>query len=62
MPIIRIELIEGRSVEQKRKMAEKITDIVSETAEVPKDVVDVIFYDIKKEDFASSGKLFIDKT
>ena len=61
MPIARIELIKGRTVDQKRLMAKKITDVVSEIAEVPPDAVDVIFYEIEREDFASSGTLFIDK-
>lgn len=60
MPIVKIELIEGRTIEQKRQMAERITDVITEVAGVSKDVVDIIFYDIKKQDFASSGKLFSD--
>jgi len=58
MPVVKIELIEGRTVKQKKLMAEKITKIISDIAKVPEDVVDIIFYDIKKENFANSGKLF----
>ena len=36
MPVVTIELIEGRTVDQKGKMARKITDVIKEVTGIPK--------------------------
>ena len=43
MPIVTIELIEGRTVDQKREMAKKITDVIKEVAKVKEESVEIIF-------------------
>jgi len=60
MPIVTIELIEGRSVEQKREMAKKITETITEITKIPKDAVEIIFKDMKKENYSKGGLLAID--
>ena len=60
MPIVTIDLLEGRSLEQKREMAKRITDIISEIAEVKPELVWIKFNEMKKENFATGGKLKID--
>lgn len=60
MPIVTIELIEGRTVEQKREMAKKITETIKEVTKVKEDSVEIIFHDIKKENYAKGGKLALD--
>ena len=60
MPIVTIELIEGRTVDQKREMAKKITEVIKEVAKVKEDAVEIIFHDMKKENFAKAGKLILD--
>ena len=60
MPIVSIELIEGRSVEQKREMAKKITEAIVEITKIPQDAVEVIFRDMKKENYSKGGLLAID--
>ena len=60
MPVVTIELIEGRTVDQKREMAKKITDVIKEVVKVKEDAVEIIFHDMKKENFAKAGKLFLD--
>lgn len=56
MPIVRIDMWEGRTKEQKEKLARKITDAFIEigTAE---ESVQVEFCDFKKENWAIKGKL-----
>lgn len=57
MPYIKVELFEGRSSDQKQKFVEVIT---RETARILKcDIsdVDIIFTDIKKENWALGGKI-----
>jgi 4-oxalocrotonate tautomerase len=60
MPIVTIELIEGRSVDQKREMAKKITETIVEITKVPQNAVEIIFHDMKKENYSKAGLLAID--
>jgi 4-oxalocrotonate tautomerase len=61
MPIVTIELIEGRTVDQKREIAKQITETIKNITNAPEDVIEVIFHDLKKENYSKGGKLFIDK-
>jgi len=61
MPIIQVNLMEGRSVDQKRKLVSEITDAVVKSLDVPPDAVRVILQDMSKENYAIAGKLQIDK-
>ena len=60
MPVVTIELIEGRTINQKREMAKKITDVIKEVAKVKEDAVEIIFHDMKKENYSKAGKLALD--
>ena len=61
MPYITVEMLEGRSLEQKRELVKKITEVVSETIQVSPDKVFIFLEDIKKESYATAGKLLIDQ-
>ncbi len=61
MPILQVEILEGRSVEQKRAMAEKVTQAVCETLVCPPEAVTIIIREIKPEHLAKGGKLSLDK-
>lgn len=61
MPIVQIEMIEGRTVEQKRKLAQNVTEAICDSVDCPKEAVRIIIREMKKEDFAAAGKLYIDK-
>jgi len=60
MPTIRVEMFEGRTVEQKRAFAQAVTEAVVKTLGSSADSVDVVFYDIAKHDWATGGKLWSD--
>jgi len=60
MPVVTIELIEGRTIDQKREMAKRITDVITEVAKVKEDAVEIIFHDMKKENYSKAGKLALD--
>lgn len=60
MPVIRVELFEGRSVEQKRALASALTEAAARTLGIPPDSVDVMFFDIARHDWATSGTLWSD--
>jgi len=61
MPVVKIELLEGRSLEQKREMATKITDIVSEVGKTAKENIFVVFDEYPKTNWAVGGTLYSDK-
>lgn len=60
MPVIRIEMFEGRSVEQKRACAEAVTKAWCDTCGGTPGAVTIIFADVAKSDWASAGKLASD--
>jgi 4-oxalocrotonate tautomerase len=57
MPYVRVELIEGRSDEQKAKLAQAITDAMVEHAGAKADSVFVVIEDVKKNNWAIGGTL-----
>ena len=62
MPIVQVEILEGRSVEQKRKMAAEVTEAISRNLECPKQAVSIVIREIQKEHLARAGKLAVDET
>lgn len=61
MPTIRVELFEGRTVEQKRALAQALTEACVKTLGGSADGVDILFYDIARHDWATGGQLWSDK-
>lgn len=61
MPVVQIEMFEGRTIEQKRKMVDKVTGALVETLDCPKEAVTILIREIKREHFAQGGLLFIDR-
>ncbi len=55
MPVVNIQLIEGRSQEVKAAIAKEITESISKHANTPKDHVHVIFNDMKKGDYYNNN-------
>lgn len=61
MPTLRVELFAGRSVEQKRALAQALTEATVRTLGGSADAVDVLFFDIAPHDWATAGRLWSDK-
>jgi 4-oxalocrotonate tautomerase len=61
MPIIHVNLIEGRTVEQKRKLVTAMTDAVVKSLEVKPETVRIIIHDIPKQNLAVAGTLRSDQ-
>jgi len=57
MPIVNIQLLEGRSMKQKAEMTKVITDALVEIGGAESNAVTIIFSDVKKSDLAKGGKL-----
>ncbi len=60
MPIVRVEMWEGRTQAQKAELARVITEAVVTIAHTTPEATIVIFDDIAKENWASGGKLASD--
>ena len=61
MPLIQVTMLKGRTIEQKRKIAARITDAMVEDAKAAKEAVVVTFIEITLEDDANAGVLLADK-
>jgi 4-oxalocrotonate tautomerase len=61
MPTIHIELFEGRTPEQKRDLAKAITEVTVQTLGGSAESVDIIFVDIKRQDWATGGVLWSER-
>jgi len=57
VPFVTIEWFEGRSDEQKREIAEKVTGVVAEVGRMPADQVWIRFVDASKADWAIGGEI-----
>ena len=60
MPSIHVYLYAGRTLDQKRKLVQSITDSTVKSLDVDPEVVKVTLFDISKENTAKAGKLIID--
>lgn len=61
MPTLRVELFEGRTAEQKRALAKELTDACVRVLGGSADGVDVVYFDIARQDWATGGVLWSDK-
>jgi 4-oxalocrotonate tautomerase len=61
MPLIQVTMLKGRTVEQKRKVAERLTQVMVEEAKAAREAVVITFIEITREDYASAGVLLADK-
>ena len=61
MPIVQIDMIEGRTLEQKRDMVKKVTEAICETAKCPADAVTIVVREASKQHIAKAGTFMSDK-
>ena len=61
MPTLRVELFEGRSPQQKAALAQALTEACVRVLGSSASGVDVLFYDIAKQNWATGGGLWSDK-
>jgi 4-oxalocrotonate tautomerase len=57
MPIVTVEWYEGRSAEQKKEIAEKVTDVLVEVGKTQREQVWVKFVDSPKSEWAIGGEI-----
>jgi 4-oxalocrotonate tautomerase len=61
MTLVHITMLEGRTAEQKRKLAKRITDAKVEEAGARREAIVVAFHEVSKESYATGGELMMDK-
>jgi 4-oxalocrotonate tautomerase len=57
VPVVTVEWYEGRSPEQKKEIAEKLTDLLVEVGGTRREDVWIRFVDSAKADWAMGGEL-----
>jgi 4-oxalocrotonate tautomerase len=60
MPVIKVNMLQGRSIETKRKYASEMTRITCECLDVNPESVRIIFSEMPPENLAAAGTLFAD--
>jgi 4-oxalocrotonate tautomerase len=61
MPIIRVEMLDGRTREQKRALARELTNTFVRVLGGKPEAVTIVLKDVEKEDWAVAGDLMVDK-
>lgn len=57
MPFVSVKLLSGRSNEQKRELAEAITEAMERICKAPRSGTMVVFDEYDKQDWAVAGQL-----
>lgn len=60
MPFIRVDWFPGRTLEQKRELAEVLTREFARISKCKPETINFIFTDVSREDWGRNGKLFCD--
>jgi 4-oxalocrotonate tautomerase len=60
MPTINVQMFDGRSNEQKRAFIKAVTEATCSTLGCGAESVDIIIEEVKRENWATAGKLWSD--
>ena len=55
MPVIKIDMWEGRDKETKRKLIQSVSKAVSETLAIPNERIHIIITDVSKDNWGLKG-------
>jgi 4-oxalocrotonate tautomerase len=62
MPIITVDMLAGRTDDQKRALAKELTDAIVRTAAASPQTVQVIIRDVPADHWSVAGKLIADRS
>jgi 4-oxalocrotonate tautomerase len=51
MPFVTIKILEGHPQERKNEISRRVTEAISELAQLPKEAIWVVFDDVKADDW-----------
>ncbi len=58
MPMINVELLDGRTDEMKVRLIQEVTEAMSKTLEIEKEEIDVILHEVERKHWAKGGVLW----
>lgn len=61
MPHVQITWVEGRSAEQKKKVAQRITDAIEQEGKAKRENIHVAFLDVPATNYAEAGVTVADQ-
>lgn len=61
MPTIRVELMTGRTPEQKKELAAALTQATCQVLGTKPESVDILFFDIERHDWSTGGVLWSER-
>jgi 4-oxalocrotonate tautomerase len=61
MPVVHIQMYDGRSLEQKRQLVKEVTDVVARVTGNSPQGVHVIIDEVKRDNWAIGGLLWPDR-
>ena len=61
MPFIQVKMLEGRTMEQKRELAEVLTRETARILRVKPEAVDLVIDEYPRANWSSAGQLYLDK-
>jgi len=61
MAHVQITMLDGRTVEQKRRAAKRVTEVLSEELNVDPERLTIAFVEVPKHDYARNGILISDR-
>jgi 4-oxalocrotonate tautomerase len=62
MAHVQITLLEGRSIEQKRRAVKRITDALEDELKVKPEKLTIAFVEVPRHSYARNGVLIADRT
>ena len=61
MVVLRVTLLEGRPLDKKRELVQRLTEMAARVLGEPEEEVRVILYEVRRDQWAVGGVLFTDK-
>ena len=62
MPTYHVEMMEGRTIEQKKKLVAEITRVSVEVLDGSPESVDILITDVKRENWSTGGVLWSERS
>jgi 4-oxalocrotonate tautomerase len=61
MPHVQVTMLEGRTTEQKRRAAKRITEVLREELNVNPEKLSIAFVEVSRDSYAGNGTLISDR-